>query len=58
MILTKQKRAKRARQTTRVWWQLQCAFDGTKPRIIFGHDESIFKQYTHSKRGWVWPDGK
>ncbi len=32
-------------------------FDGTKPLIIFGHDESIFKQYAHSKKGWVLPDG-
>jgi hypothetical protein len=29
---------------------LSVQFDGTKPLIIFGHNESIFKQDTHSKR--------
>jgi hypothetical protein len=33
-------------------------FDGAKLPIIFGYDESIFKQYTYSKKGWVLPDGK
>jgi hypothetical protein len=37
---------------------LSVQFDGTKPLLIFPHDESIFKQYTHSKKGWVSPDGK
>ena len=28
-----------------------------KPLIIFGHDESIFKNYHMTKSAWVAPDG-
>ncbi len=28
-----------------------------KPLIIFGHDESIFKQYHMTKSAWAAPDG-
>ena len=31
---------------------------GTKPIIIFGQDECIFKQYIFSKKSWMGPEGQ
>jgi hypothetical protein len=28
----------------------------TKTLLVFGHDESIFKQYSHTKKRWVDPN--
>ena len=32
--------------------------EGSKPLIIFGQDECIFKQYIFSKKSWVGPEGQ
>jgi len=31
---------------------------GCKPLIVFGHDESIFKQFFISKKAWTGPNGE
>jgi hypothetical protein len=31
---------------------------GCKPLIVFGHDESIFKQFLMSKKAWTGPNGE
>jgi hypothetical protein len=46
-----------ADKETRFGGHLSVRIEMDKPLIIFGHDESIFKQYHMTKSAWVAPDG-
>ena len=46
-----------ADKETRFGGYLSVRIEMERPLIIFGHDESIFKQYHMTKSAWVAPDG-
>ena len=46
-----------ADKETQFGGHLSVRIEMDKPLIIFGHDESIFKQYHMTKSAWVAPDG-